>query len=81
MLTNSELRSQVDDIWDRLWSAGLSLPTDSIEQFSYLLFLKRLDVEEDRRMNQAKRRNQEFVPKIPTNLRWSHWVNFEGKRH
>lgn len=69
MLTNSELRTQVDDILDRLWSAGLSLPTDLIEQFSYLLFLKRLDIEEDRRMNQAKRRNQAFVPKIPTDLR------------
>ena len=22
MLTNSELKSEVDDIWNRLWSAG-----------------------------------------------------------
>lgn len=77
MLTSSELKSQVDDIWDRLWSAGLSLPTDSIEQFSYLLFLKRLDDEENKREEDAKRRNQIFEPKIPTELRWSHWRNFE----
>ena len=78
MLTSSELKSQVDDIWDRLWSAGLSLPTDSIEQFSYLLFLKRLDDEENKRKKDAKRRNQTFEPKIPAELRWSHWRNFEG---
>jgi type I restriction enzyme M protein len=41
MLTDPELRSKVDQIWDRLWSLGLSNPMDSIEQFSYLLFLKR----------------------------------------
>ncbi len=79
MLTNSELRSQVDDIWDRLWSAGLSLPTDSIEQFSYLLFLKLLDDEENKRGKQAKRRNKPFEPKIPAELRWAHWVNFEAQ--
>jgi type I restriction enzyme M protein len=43
MLTDPELRSQVDQIWDRLWSSGLSNPMDLIGQFSYLLFLKRLD--------------------------------------
>jgi type I restriction enzyme M protein len=78
LLTSSELKSQVDDIWDRLWSAGLSLPTDSIEQFSYLLFLKRLDDDENKREKQAKRHNQTFEPKIPLKLRWSHWRNLEG---
>jgi len=75
MLTDSELRSKVDTIWDRLWSAGLSNPMDSIEQFSYLLFLKRLDDAETRREKQAKLRKQAFQPKIPVELRWSEWVN------
>ncbi|MFB2919341.1 type I restriction-modification system subunit M N-terminal domain-containing protein [Aerosakkonema funiforme] len=43
MLTDPELKSKVDQILDRLWSSGLSNPMDSIEQFSYLLLLKRLD--------------------------------------
>lgn len=75
MLTNSELRSKVDTIWDRLWSSGLSNPMDSIEQFSYLLFLKRLDDAETRREKQANRRKQEFKPQIPTEFRWAEWVN------
>jgi hypothetical protein len=37
MLTDPEPISKVDQIWDRLWSSGLSNPMDSIEQFSYLL--------------------------------------------
>ena len=75
MLTDSELRSKVDTIWDRLWSSGLSNPMDSIEQFSYLLFLKRLDDTETRREKQAIRRKQEFTPQIPAELRWATWVN------
>ena len=75
MLTDSELRSKVDTIWDRLWSSGLSNPMDSIEQFSYLLFLRRLDDAETQREKQAKRRNQEFQPRIPAELRWSEWMN------
>ena len=43
MLTDPKLRSQVDQLWDKLWTGGLSNPLDAIEQFSYLLFLKRLD--------------------------------------
>ncbi len=78
MLTDPELRSQVDQVWDRLWSSGLSNPMDSIEQFSYLLFLKRLDDAENQREKQAKRRNKPFEPQIKSELRWSHWINFKA---
>ncbi len=71
MLTDLELRSKVDQIWDRLWSSGLSNPMGSIEQFSYLLFLKRLDDAENQREKQIKRRNQHFEPQIKPELRWS----------
>ena len=46
MLTDSKLRSQVDALWDKLWAGGLSNPMDAIEQFSYLLFFKRLEEQE-----------------------------------
>ncbi len=49
MLTDPKLRSQVDQLWDKLWSGGLSNPMDAIEQFSYLLFFKRLDDAENQR--------------------------------
>jgi type I restriction enzyme M protein len=32
MLADSKLRSQVDSLWDKLWSGGLSNPLDAIEQ-------------------------------------------------
>ena len=65
MLTDPNLKSQVDGLWNKLWSGGLSNPLDAIEQLSYLLFLKRLDDEENRREKQARRRGAAFE------ARWS----------
>jgi hypothetical protein len=42
VLTDPKLRSDVDKLWDKLWTGGLSNPMDAIEQLSYLIFLKRL---------------------------------------
>lgn len=78
MLTDSNLRSQVDTLWEKLWSGGLSNPLDAIEQFSYLLFLKRLDDEENARQSRAIRLNQEFEPRIPEEIRWRNWSKMQG---
>ena len=70
MLTDPKLRSQVDQLWDKLWTGGLTNPADAIEQLSYLIFLKRLDDEEDRRERQAQRRHRSFEPRVPAEMRW-----------
>lgn len=74
MLTDTKLRSQVDMLWDKLWTGGLTNPLDSIEQLSYLLFLKRLDDEEDRRQKMAQLRKQPYQPRIPADMRWGYWT-------
>ena len=43
MLTG-ELRSQIDAIWNSFWSGGISVPLEVMEQITYLLFRRRLDV-------------------------------------
>src|SRR5262249_44511553 len=78
MLTDPTLRTQVDGLWDKLWSGGLSNPLDAIEQLSYLLFLKRLDDEENRQAKMARLRGQAYESRVPENLRWGHWRHFEG---
>jgi len=52
---------------------------DSIEQFSYLLFLKRLDDGEKKREKLATLRQKAFEPQIAADLRWSHWINFKAE--
>jgi type I restriction enzyme M protein len=86
MLTNSELRAKVDQLWDKLWAGGLSNPLDSIEQISFLLFMKRLDEEETRRERLANLRKQPYTSlfidatgKPDPELRWSHWTQRTGQ--
>ena len=79
MLTDPKLRSQVEQLWDKLWTGGLSNPLDAIEQFSYLLFLKRLDENETARERNAFQRKIEYTPNVPQEMRWSHWTNFQAR--
>lgn len=79
MLTDPKLRSQVDALWDKFWTGGLTNPLDAIEQFSYLLFLKRLDDRENAAERQAKRKGTAYQPKIPKEMRWSHWTQSKAE--
>ncbi len=76
MLTDPKLRSQVDSLWDKFWTGGLANPLDAIEQFSYLLFLKRLDDRENAAERQAKRKGAAYQPKVPKEMRWGYWTKF-----
>src|SRR5713226_9628439 len=78
MLTDSKLHAQLDALWDKLWTGGLANPLDAIEQISYLLFLKHLDDEENRRERLAQLRQRSYEPRIPTEMRWSHWTKLEA---
>ena len=78
MLTDPKLRSQVDQLWDKFWSGGLTNPLDAIEQFSYLLFLKRLDDTENQRQAMAERLGQPYTPNVAPELRWGYWSNLKA---
>lgn len=66
MLTPT-LRSEVDKLWDKFWSGGIANPLTAIEQISYLLFMRRLDSED-----QIQRENAEFSKRKFSSL-------FDGK--
>jgi type I restriction enzyme M protein len=70
-----EIKSKIDLLWDRFWSGGLSNPLQSIEQMSYIIFMKRLedmDVLEQRRANSM---GKEYKSIFEGNegCRWSVW--------
>jgi hypothetical protein len=46
MLTDPQLRSKIDALWDKLWSGGLSNPLDAIEQLSFLSRYRQVEQEE-----------------------------------
>ncbi len=79
MLTDPKLRSQVDALWDKFWTGGLSNPLDAIEQFSYLLFLKRLDDRENAAERQAKRKGTTYQPTVKKEMRWGYWTQMKAE--
>lgn len=89
-LITGELRNQVDRIWDAFWSGGISNPLEVMEQFTYLLFMRRLDelhtLEENKAARLKKPIERRIFPsgKDPKkrsydDLRWSRFKNFEAK--
>ncbi len=42
-MITGEFKNQVDKIWEAFWTGGISNPLTVIEQFTFLLFLRRLD--------------------------------------
>jgi len=79
MLTDPKLRAQVDALWDKFWTGGLSNPLDAIEQFSYLLFLKRLDDRENAAERQAKRKGNKYQPSVKKEMRWGYWTQMKAE--
>ena len=54
-MLNSEIKSNIDRLWDSFWSGGISNPLTVVEQISYLLFIKKLDDIEIAKEKKAKR--------------------------
>ena len=54
MLTG-QIRNQVDTVWTAFWSGGISNPLEVIEQFTYLLYIKGLDEQQNLKERKATR--------------------------
>ena len=78
-MITGELKSQVDRIWEAFATGGISNPLSVIEQFTYLLFIRRLDerqlLEENRANTVGKPvQNIIFTP-AQKDLRWKVFKN------
>ena len=63
MLTG-EIRGQVDAIWNAFWTGRISNPLEVIEQITYLLFMKRLDELDQKRIADAKFTGEKYTSKF-----------------
>jgi len=79
MLTQ-ELKSQINKLWDKFWSGGISNPLSAIEQMSYLIFMKRIEDLDTRNKSLAEARKEKYqsiFDEYPE-CRWSHWKHFSA---
>src|SRR5665647_2069760 len=61
---NSALKSKIDQLWNKFWSGGISNPLTAIEQITYLLFMKRLDDLDLKRMADAEFTGEHYTSKF-----------------
>lgn len=85
MLTG-DLRNQIDSIWNSFWTGGISNPLEVIEQITYLLFIRRLDEQEELEELKSARTGRPMARRIfpdgtdprgrpYADLRWSRFRN------
>ncbi len=81
MLTN-EIKSKINQLWDKFWSGGISNPLSAIEQMSFLIFAKRLEDLETHHERRAKIRGEKHdsIFKGNEDCRWSHWKNYPAEQ-
>jgi type I restriction enzyme M protein len=80
-MITGEIKSQVDGIWDAFAAGGVVNPLTVIEQMTYLIFLRRLD---EQQQLQEKKANLAGIPikdvaysKKQATFRWSNFKNKE----
>lgn len=59
-MINGQLKSDIDKLWDDFWSGGIANPLSVIEQISFLMFARLLDIRETREENKANRTGKPF---------------------
>ncbi|MDH5686347.1 MAG: type I restriction-modification system subunit M [Candidatus Bathyarchaeota archaeon] len=76
-MLDAELKSKINQLWDRFWSGGISDPLVAITQMSYLIFMKRLEDEDIAREQDARLSGEQYDSLFKGNneYKWSEWTN------
>lgn len=73
------LKSQIDKLWEEFWTGGITNPLTVIEQISFLMFARLLDVTETRNEKKALRAKKPHVGIYGPEQQKLRWSNFKDK--
>lgn len=82
MITGT-LRNQIDKLWTEFWTGGITNPLTVIEQISFLMFARLLDIAETRAEKRAARLDKPFkgqFAKKEQHLRWQNFKNLPAEQ-
>src|SRR6058998_1198174 len=80
-LTNQQ-KSDIDRLWTEFWTGGITNPLTVIEQISFLMFARLLDIAETRAEKRAARLGKFHLGQFSRDqqrLRWSHFKNLPAE--
>lgn len=73
-MVTGELKRRVDTLWTEFWQGGITNPLTVIEQITFLMYARLLDINEARDENRQKRTGKSFTRRFKEDeqhLRWS----------
>jgi len=79
-MITGKLRSDIDKLWEEFWTGGITNPLTVIEQISFLMFARLLDVTETRKEKQAERTKKPFTRTFDGPDDPRRWKNFKQKK-
>ena len=78
-MITGDLRNKIDKLWEEFWTGGIANPLQVIEQITFLLFARMLDMTESRNEKRAARTGKPLTNPIfsknDQELRWSQFKN------
>lgn len=75
---SSGLRQKVDQLMDILWAGGVNNPMDSIEQLSYLIFLRLLSERDEIMASVDKKKYKRIFSERWARYAWGNFVTLTG---
>jgi len=76
-MITGELKSRIDKLWEEFWTGGIANPLTVIEQISFLMFARLLDISETRNEKRAARTNKPFRHIFAEDQQHLRWQNFK----
>lgn len=80
-MITGKLKNDIDKLWEEFWTGGITNPLTVIEQISFLMFARLLDVTETRNEARAARAKKPFKAifgRREQDLRWSHFRHLKA---
>ena len=80
-MITGKLKSDIDALWQEFWQGGIANPLTVIEQITFLMFARLLDINETRDENRMRHTQKEFPRRFSEkqqNLRWSRFRHMGG---
>ena len=80
-MLSAELKQQIDSLWNKFFSNGMADHMNALKHISYLIFMKKLEDNENDRIIAAKRSKKKYDSIFDGHdkMRWSWWRELPGK--
>src|SRR3954470_15341263 len=76
-MITGKLKNDIDKLWEEFWTGGITNPLTVIEQISFLMFSRLLDVMETTSERKAERTKKPFVGRFKGKNDPRRWQNFK----